>query len=200
MIYTPFREKDASYYDRIYESGYSTQAYRPIYEAVLEALGGWPQPRVLEVGCGTGELARKIVQRNIYYRGFDISPVAIARCRAMGVTSVGVRSAYESASYLPHDFNVVVALEVFEHIDDREAIGHFPDGTHVLFSVPNFVETSHLRAYQDPANDIVDYYKGLLTVRQVLPFEFVSPDGQILTIFLVGATVGAGPCTHSLES
>jgi 2-polyprenyl-3-methyl-5-hydroxy-6-metoxy-1,4-benzoquinol methylase len=198
MIYTPFREKDASYYDRIYESGYSTQAYRPIYEAVLDFLGRMDQPRVLEVGCGTGDLARQIVQQNIHYRGFDISSVAIARCRAMGISGITVGSAYEPANYMPHDFNVVVALEVFEHIDDREAIGHFPDGTHVLFSVPNFVETSHLRAYQDPPNDIVEYYRGLLTVGQVLPFQFVSPDGQILTIFLVHATVGAGPCANPL--
>jgi 2-polyprenyl-3-methyl-5-hydroxy-6-metoxy-1,4-benzoquinol methylase len=198
MIYTPFREKDASYYDRIYESGYSTQAYRPIYEAVLDALGRLPQPRVLEVGCGTGDLARQIMQQSTPYRGFDISPVAIARCRVMGVASVDVRSAYEPASYLPRDFNVIVAMDVFEHIDDRVAIGHFPEGTHVLFSVPNFVETSHLRAYQDPAHDIVGYYKGLLTVGQVQPFGFVSPDGQILTIFLVHATVGAGRCTHPL--
>jgi SAM-dependent methyltransferase len=198
MIYTPFREKDASYYDRVYETGYSTQAYRPIYEAVLDFLDRMSAPRVLEVGCGTGDLAHQLVDRKIPYRGFDISPVAVQRCRALGVPGVTVGSAYEAENYLPHDFTVIVALEVFEHIDDRVAIGHFPEGTHVLFSVPNFVETSHLRAYQDPSKDIVEYYTGLLSVGQVLPFQFVAPDGQMLTIFLVHATVGSIPCSHPL--
>ena len=200
MIYTPFSEKDASYYDRIYESGYSTQAYRPIYEAVLDFLDRMPAPRVLEVGCGTGDLALQIVHRNVPYRGFDISSVAVGRCRALGIPGVAVGSAYELKNYRPHDFTVIVALEVFEHIDDRLAVRNFPEGTHVLFSVPNFVETSHLRAYQDPARDIFEYYEGLLAVGQVLPFEFVAPDGQMLTIFLVHATVGKGPCRNPLTA
>ena len=93
---------------------------------------------------------------------------------------------------------MILALEVFEHIDDLSAIGHFPEGTHVLFSVPDFVETAHLRAYQDPQRDIVDYYAGGLAVGQVLPFRFVSDCGKILTIFLVHAVAGRGPCESPL--
>jgi SAM-dependent methyltransferase len=199
MIYTPFAEKGATYYDRIYAAGYSTQAYRPVFDAVLDFLSRFPQAKVLEVGCGTGDLGSRITERGFPYRGFDVSEVAIDRCLQNGL-NVKVASAYDPRSYEPVDYSVILALEVFEHLDDRRAIAHFPDGMHVLFSVPNFVETSHLRAYQDPQRDIVDYYRGLLAVGQILPFRFVAPDGQTLTIHLVHAVAGEGPCTNPLTS
>ena len=198
MIETPFREKTAEYYDRIYADGYSAASYRPVYEAVLDFLQRMRAASVLEVGCGTGELAAQVVAAGIPYRGFDISPVAVEQVRARGIETVRVGSAYAPDNYRPRDYNVIVALEVFEHIDDRRAIGHFPPGVHVLFSVPDFVETAHLRAYQDPQRDIVQYYSGLLAVGQVLPFRFASPAGVTLTIFLVHAVAGRGPCTNPL--
>jgi SAM-dependent methyltransferase len=198
MINTPFAERDASYYDRIYAAGYPTRAYRPVYAAVLDFLRRMAAPAVLEVGCGTGDLAELITGADIPYRGFDISPVAIARCRVRGLVSARLGNAYDEENYEPHDYNLVVALEVFEHIDDRRAIGCFPEGVHVLFSVPDFVETAHLRAYQEPQRDIIDYYAGHLAVGQVLPFRFVSDCGKILTIFLVHAVAGPGPCESPL--
>ena len=195
MIHTPFKERDAGYYDRIYASGYSTRSYQPVYDAVLRFLAHMPDPRVLEVGCGTGDLGVQICRRGIDYRGFDISPVAVDRCRVSGLDAVILGSAYDPERYQPQDYSVIIALEVFEHIDDRRAIAQFPPGVHVLFSVPDFVETSHLRAYQDPQRDIVDYFSGLLGVGQILPFKFVSSGGQMLTIRLAHAVVGAA-CTN----
>jgi len=193
MIYTPFTEKGAAYYDRIYAAGQPTGTHRPVYDAVLDFLQRFPAASVLEVGCGTGELARRIAGLGIPYRGFDVSPVAVDRCRALGLTSV-VASAYDAASYLPVDYSVIVALEVLEHLDDRRAAAHFPRGMHVLFSVPDFVETSHLRAYQDPERDIVQYFQGVLAVGRILPFQFIAPDGQTLTLHLAHAVAGDGPC------
>ena len=65
MINTPFAERDAAYYDRIYASGYSTQSYRPIYAAALDFLRRMAAPAVLELGCGTGDLAHMITQAGI---------------------------------------------------------------------------------------------------------------------------------------
>ena len=119
MIETPFREKTAEYYDRIYADGYSAASYRPVYEAVLDFLQRMRAASVLEVGCGTGELAAQVVAAGIPYRGFDISPVAVEQVRARGIETVRVGSAYAPDNYRPRDYNVIVALEVFEHIDDR---------------------------------------------------------------------------------
>jgi len=198
MIETHFIERDAAYYDRFYEEGYSTASYAPVYEAVIDFLLRMPDPRVLEVGCGIGDLAARICLEKIPYRGFDVSPVAIDQCRTHGVRGVSIGSAYDARMYAPKDFNVIVALEVFEHIDDLRAIAKFPRDLHVLFSVPDFVETSHLRAYQDPQSDIVEYYAGQMAVGGILPFTFESEAGTLLTIYLAHAVVGDGPCTNPL--
>jgi cyclopropane fatty-acyl-phospholipid synthase-like methyltransferase len=197
MIYTPFTEKGAAYYDRIYAAGYSTSSYRPVYDAVIDFLERFPGASVLEVGCGMGDLAQRIAGLHIPYRGFDVSPVAIDRCQGVGL-NVKVASAYDAESYTPVDYSVIVALEVFEHLDDRRVVSLFPQATHVLFSVPDFVETSHLRAYQDPQRDIVDYFQGLLSVGEILPFRFTAPDGHTLTIHLAHAVVGRAPCRNPL--
>lgn len=197
MIQTPFRERDADYYDRIYSNGEASGPHGPVHDAVLDILAHTEDPRVLEIGCGTCELARRIVLRGIAYRGFDLSPVAVEQGRARGLTEVHVASAYDADSFLPHDYNLILALGVFEHIDDRRALRNFPANTRVLFSVPDYVETSHLRTYQDPERDILDYYAGLLTVEAVHPFRFASPAGVTLTIFLAQAVTDPGPCTDS---
>ena len=84
----------------------------------------------------------------------------------------------ENAHRGSHDYNLILALEVFEHIDERNAIGCFPEGVHVLFSVPDFVETAHLRAYQDPQRDIIDYYAGR---EALLAVDGIGTVGEVLT-------------------
>ena len=193
MIYTPFTEKGAAFYDRFYAEDHPAGACGAVYDQALEFLGRFQSPSVLEVGCGLGDLARRITQQGIPYRGFDLSPVAVDRCRSAGL-SVRVASAYDPEAYEPVDYSVIVAIDVFEHLDDRRAAALFPRGAHVIFSVPDFVETSHLRAYQDPDRDIVDYFRGQLTVCEIVPFRFTGPDGHPLTIRVAHAVVGEGSC------
>ena len=200
MIETPFAERDAEYYDRLYEAEQSAESYAPVSKAVLDFLSQMADPRVLEVGCGTGNLAARISSKKIPYRGFDFSPVAIDRCLKRGIERVSIGTAYDARMYASGDYNVIVALEVFEHIDDLRAIANFPRDLNVLFSVPDFVETSHLRAYQDPQSDIVDYYAGLMTVGEIVPFNYESEAGLPLTIYMVHAVVGDGPCKNPLTS
>jgi 2-polyprenyl-3-methyl-5-hydroxy-6-metoxy-1,4-benzoquinol methylase len=170
-----------------------------VYDAVLDFLQRFDGASVLEVGCGTGDLAQRIAGLGIPYRGFDISPVAVDRCRSAGLT-VQVASAYDPAAYQPVDYSIIVALEVFEHLDDRRVVSLFPDRTHVLFSVPDFVETSHLRAYQDPQRDIVAYFRGLMATGEILPFRFIAADGHTLTIRLAHAVKGAQDCPNPLSA
>ena len=191
MIETDFTEKDACYYDSLYATGYHTHAYQPLYDTILDFLGRMDSPKVLEVACGTGVLASQIISRGIPHRGFDISSRAIDLCWQQSPDGeFWVGDAYDPASYRPRDYNLILALEVFEHIDDLRAIRNFPDGAHVLFSVPNFLDPAHLRAYVDPQQDIVQRLAGLVSVGQVLPFRFNTPDNKTLTIFLAHGVVG----------
>jgi SAM-dependent methyltransferase len=80
-----------------------------------------PGERVLDVGCGKGELALDLAERSgAHVVGVDVSPRYLAFARE--------RSAHESVEYVEADvlswrpeepFDVVVLSNVLEHVDDR---------------------------------------------------------------------------------
>jgi 2-polyprenyl-3-methyl-5-hydroxy-6-metoxy-1,4-benzoquinol methylase len=96
--------------------------------------------RVLEVGCGSGELSAALfAAAPVEFHGVDLSPQQVEDARRMQPDrSFQVASAYE----LPFDrgaFDLVVACEVLEHLDHPEQalreIRRVCAG-HVLVSVP----------------------------------------------------------------
>lgn len=79
-----------------------------------------PQARVLEVGCGEGEIAARLRARWPEVTGLDL-PDAGLRAAWSGVD--GVRFLHGDAERLPFpdgSFDVVVAVEVMEHLRDPE--------------------------------------------------------------------------------
>jgi cyclopropane fatty-acyl-phospholipid synthase-like methyltransferase len=87
-----------------------------------------PEPgvRILDLGCGTAEIL-KYLPRAVEYWGYDISPEYIERARAAygerGNFHCGMLSTAELAE-LPK-FDVVLAIGVLHHLDDREATDLF---------------------------------------------------------------------------
>ena len=193
-------EKKSGYYDDIYACGYDTFRYQPIYRAILENLKKLRSPRVLEIGCGVGDLGKMIVDGGIPYRGFDFSAKAIECSRSLcsdGKFWTG--DAYDKANYLPADYNVAIALEVLEHTDDLRIIENIPAGVHFIGSVPNFDDVAHLRVYQDPQRDIVERFKPYLDVAQIFPATIEVPDKDLkATIFIFHATRKAAPQVASM--
>ena len=189
MHITGHAEKKSGYYDDIYATGYDTFRYQPIYRAILENLGKLESPRVLEIGCGVGDLGKMIVANGIPYRGFDFSEKAIECSRAICPKgNFWVGDAYDRANYLPYDYNVAIALEVLEHTDDLRVIENIPAGVYVMASVPDFDDIAHLRVYQNPWRDIVERFKPYLDVVQIIPAVFDIPDtGYKATIFIFHA-------------
>jgi len=189
MYITGNTEKDNSYYDTVYAAGYNTSRYYPMYRRILEAVKNIESPRVLEIGCGVGDLGRMIVRESIPYRGFDFSEEAIVRCRQtcpQGDFRVG--DAYENKNYLPHDYNVAIALEVLEHLDDLKVIANLPPGVHLFASVPDFEDVAHLRTYQDPQRDIVERFRPYLDVVDIIAMESINQaTGQKMTIYIFHA-------------
>jgi len=199
MIRTAFTEKDAAYYDRLYAEGYRTDHGHSLYPAVLEFLVRMESPSVLEVGCGNGTLAARIVARGIPYRGFDLSPRAVDLCwQNCPEGEFWIADAYDPANYRPRDYNVVLALGLLEHIDDLRALRNIPASVHVLFSVPDFVGPSHLRIYRDPQADIIDRFAGLLRIGQIQPHRIAASDGSHRTIYLVHGVAGSDPDASAL--
>ncbi len=77
------------------------------------------QPRILDVGCGTGanlEMLSEFGQAE----GVDVSPEALTFCRQRGLERVRLGTA-EDLPYPDQSFDLVTGLDVVEHLDDDVA-------------------------------------------------------------------------------
>ncbi len=93
----------------------------PAWEPLLTASGVVRGTRVLDVGCGTGELLARLVRDGAVATGVDPSPPMAARARA---DNPGVPVADGDAEHLPFAddaFDVVLALNVVHLADDTAA-------------------------------------------------------------------------------
>jgi glycosyltransferase involved in cell wall biosynthesis len=163
---TANKERDAKYYDGIFKDGYDTSRYQDMYEMILRELDKTPNAKVLEIGCGVGSLGKMIMEKGYGYEGFDFSREAIKQCKKIyprGNFRVG--NAYDKKEY-KGSYNVVVATEVLEHLDDLAVVKNIPSGVKFIASVPVFGDVSHLRTYEDRDRDIVKRFKGLLNIRE----------------------------------
>ncbi len=180
-------EKASGYYDEIYARGYNTGGYYPLYNRVLQMVRQIPEPRVLEIGCGIGDLAKILIENRIPYRGFDFSAKAVECAKNLCLTgNFEVGDAYQRRCYLPEDYNIAIALEVLEHVDDFRVIENIPEGVELIASVPNYFDTAHLRLYQEPQRDIIERFRPYLEVTYVgilTPDNIPTPQSKIIYLF-----------------
>ena len=185
MHYTGNAEKSSEYYDAIYSDGYSTAAYQGLYQHVTKTIKNIKSASVLEIGAGLGDLGKMLVDENISYRGFDFSEEGIKLCQKLCPESkFWVGDAYNEDNYLPHDYNVVVALEVLEHLDDIFIMKQLPPNTHFIGSVPNHDDNaSHLRLCEDPKKDIIERFAPFMKVTEMYGLAGSKDPSMILYLF-----------------
>jgi len=124
----------------------------PVYKIVLGFLDPpLMNPSILDVGCGTGMFARLLYKNGyINYSGLDFSRtrVKVAR-RAVPSFSFTKRNMFDQDMqdvYRLYD-NIII-LEVLEHIEnDLDFLRSIPEGKTIIFSVPNYLSKSHVRAF-----------------------------------------------------
>ncbi len=143
----------AGLYDRAGDAvtNYSFIVRRRRVQELLEPIVR-PDMRVLDVGCGTGVMAPFVLTKGAHYHGLDLSESMIAqaaeRCgpndaeapaEPTAVFSVGD---VEDLPYADEHFDVVMALGLFEYLDDVDSAADSllrvtkPGGT-VVVSVPS---------------------------------------------------------------
>jgi SAM-dependent methyltransferase len=89
---------------------------RRVVQALLERAGLGPSPRILDAGCGTG---RNLVEYAALgeVEGVDFSAEAVEFCRLRGLAGVR-QAALEQLPYESDRFDLIVATDVVEHLDD----------------------------------------------------------------------------------
>jgi methionine biosynthesis protein MetW len=140
----PEVEETAKYYDA-YWSGSTGWSPPP---GLDEDLRAWLDPlmvrgrKALDVGCGDGaRYGARVRESGVEIHGVDISEVAVEAARARGVDA-RVASLGEPLPFADASFDVVICLEVLEHLVDPAAVVHeinrvLKPGGLALLSVPN---------------------------------------------------------------
>ncbi len=116
-------------------------------------------PLILDLGCGTGVVSRDLSKLGSPV-SLDLSDAALGFSRKRGLPTL-IKARGESLPFVESTFDAVVALDIFEHIEDdvsafREAIRVLKPGGSLVLSVPAFmslwgphdVALMHFRRYR----------------------------------------------------
>lgn len=98
--------------------------------------------QILDIGCGTGALMKEIASGGTV-TGVDFSADAVHFCKQRGLENV-VQGSVTSLPFLNDTFDIVLALDILEHVeDDGQAVQEIsrvlkPGGVAIIF-VPAFM-------------------------------------------------------------
>jgi SAM-dependent methyltransferase len=97
--------------------------YRPVQDAVMEALGHGVHGRVLDIGCGTGLLACRVIDTFPRARvvGCDFSHGMLAQAAARGPSVPWVQGDACRLPFADQSFDTVVSTEAFHWFPDQRA-------------------------------------------------------------------------------
>lgn len=157
------KEKGVEYYDRLFRNGFDTSRYQDVYEIILRMLKDVREPNILEIGCGVGSLGKMLIDKGYKYRGFDFSKSAIKHSKKLSKDHFYIGNAYDEKEY-KGDYNVAIATEVLEHVDDLRVLKNIKSGVIFIGSVPNYGDISHLRVYKDKEKDIIERFSKYLGI------------------------------------
>ncbi len=176
----------------VYDLAPSDSSYLPAWQELVRRIP--PDAAVLEVGCGSGQLAQLLLERGLRdYTGFDFSAEAIALARArVPQAHFEVDDARSTRLFADATYDVVVCTEVLEHVGDDLALVRRPrPGARLVATVPSFDSASHLRHFTT-VDEVRERYGALLEEPDVTPVQLES--GGIL--FVIDGTLASAdaPC------
>lgn len=176
------KEQPAEYYDQKFDFSnhwrlhYTKSHYYPLWTVVADRLTRMKVRRILDIGCGPGQVACLLRDRGFTgYTGLDFSPNRIQAAREICPTFVFVQTdIFQSDALEQRPYDCLLTMEFLEHIDrDLEVLGRVRPGTFVLATVPNFPAAGHVRFFQDVA-EVHARYSSLFESLEV--YEILADD------------------------
>jgi 2-polyprenyl-3-methyl-5-hydroxy-6-metoxy-1,4-benzoquinol methylase len=159
-------EKNTEFYNIKYQNQeeyklhYKNSWYFVHWTQIIRYLRGIDDPKILEIGCGTGQLANYLIDEGFNkYVGFDFSEEAIKIAKERINLEFFVGDALNPECF-QYDYNLIICTEVLEHIkDDISVLKNIRKGSKIIFSVPNFDEESHVRWFLSERQIKLRYFK-----------------------------------------
>ena len=187
-------QKPPEWYDMIYsvEDTY----WKPVWESGLYNLylrmcaRILPGERVIDFGCGTGQLAQLMVETGKnFILGLDFSPVAIDYAKQLlPKHDFVVADLYKPDTYenLP-DYDCITMSEVMEHLEkDLVVLNSILPDTHLIFTVPNYAHESHVRGFRNE-DEIRERYEKYMEFNGLE--EFMMDEKNNLKVWIVDSVI-----------
>lgn len=180
------RVKPVGFYDQQYSKPkgynlpYDKSGYKPLWDRVVKEVLDFTGPiSVLDLGCGNGHIASRLVPRVSKYRGVDFSAIAIDKAYSRLSTFPGdwkviTGDINYSGFYSPGEFTHVLAVEVLEHVeDDLKIVSMISSGVRVVFTLPEFLCEGHVRRY--PSKEFINKrFSNLVRFDRIEPMVSVN--------------------------
>lgn len=156
---------DASFYDEEYftkgtKSGYGGQfspynenLYHNVMKPLAKKLTASYHPKnALDLGCARGYLVRALVEEGVDTQGIDVSTWAIQNCDPSVKDRVHVGTMVNLSQFQDNQFQLVTALDAFEHVEKSECLQAIAEACrvsdqHIMIRVPihdNGKDPSHV--------------------------------------------------------
>jgi SAM-dependent methyltransferase len=187
-------EAGPDFYDDSFEARkfwrwhYSRSPWYYIWTVLGDRLVHMDDPSVLDVGCGSGQIAEMLKDMGLRsYTGFDFSPKRIEWAQAaFPEFRFEMADAYTTTLFDDVQYNAVVCTEFLEHVErDLVVLGRIRPGTRFLGTVPDFGGGSHVRFFQS-AEEVEERYAAMFDPFSVT--TFVRPGGKSRQFLLDGVT------------
>lgn len=111
-------------YDSHFFANRASESRRSTYCAMADTIVSLLCPsRVVDVGCGDGQLLEQLQLRGVQCLGIEVSEHGVKLCKQRGVAVVQMDLRAPTTDRVPGRFDVVVCLEVAEHLPESCAEG-----------------------------------------------------------------------------
>ena len=184
--YVPQMDGDRASLNRSLRWGLEYLCYQ---HHVMELVSSVSPSSVLDVGCGDGFFLNRISSPDLERLGIDFSPRAIGLANAL--KSDGARFIVGNVTDIVETFDVVLAIEVLEHIPDNQiekflksTYARVAPGGYLIISVPSKVQTLHPKHYRHYDEALLRDQLSVIEKYQIENIDFVYKHSVIADIVM----------------